>query len=75
MDGATSNDGCPSSVGVIIRDSKGETVAALCEVLQGQYSSLETEIVALEKGILLAKEMALTWVIFEFDALTMVQDI
>ena len=50
-------------------------MAALCEVLQGQYSSLETEIVALEKGILLAKEMALTQVIFESDALTMVQEI
>jgi len=55
VDGATSNDGRPSSIGVIIRDSKGETVAAFCEVLQGQYSSLETEIVALEKWILLAK--------------------
>ena len=43
VDGATSNDGRPSSVGVIIRDSKGETVAAPCEVLQGQYSSLEIE--------------------------------
>ena len=75
MDSATSNDGHPSSVGVIIRDSKGETVAALCEVLQGQYSSLETEIVALEKWILMAKEMALTQVIFESDALTMVQEI
>ena len=75
VDGATSNDGRPSSVGVIIRDSKGETVAALCEVLQGQYLSLETEIVALEKGILLAKEMALTQVIFESDALTVIQEI
>ena len=64
MDSATSNDGHPSSVGVIIRDNKGETVAVLCEVLQGQYSSLETKIVALEKWILLAKEMALTQVIF-----------
>ena len=75
MDGATSNDGHQSTVGVIIRDSKGETVAALCEVLQGQYSSLETEIVALEIWILLAKEMAFTQVIFESDALTMVQEI
>ena len=75
VDGATFSDGRPSSVGVIIRDSKGETMAALCEVLQGQYSSLETEIVALEKGILLAKEMALTQVIFESDALTLIQEI
>ena len=75
VDGAISNDGRPSSVGVIIRDSKGETVATLCEVFQGQYSSLETEIVALEKGILLDKEMVLTQVICESNALTIVQDI
>lgn len=69
------NDGRPSSVGVIIRDSYGEPVVALSKVLQGQYSSLETEIVALEKGILLAKEMELSQVIFELNALIMVQDI
>ena len=50
-------------------------MAALCEVFKGQYSSLKTEIVALEKGLILAKEMALAQVIFESDALTMVQEI
>ena len=74
VDGATSIDGRPFSVGVMIRDSKGNLVAALSKVLQGQYSSLESEIVALENGILLAKEMVLSQVIFESDALTLVQD-
>ena len=64
VDKATSNDGRPSSVGVIIRDSKGKPIAALSKVLQGQYSSLEFEIVALENGILLAKEMSPSQVIF-----------
>ena len=64
VDGATSNDGRPSSVGVIIRDSKGKPVATLNKVLQGQYSGLESEIVALENGILLVKEMSLSQVIF-----------
>ena len=50
-------------------------MVALSKVLQGQYSRLETEIVALEKGILLAKEMELSQVIFELNALIMVQDI
>ena len=82
VDGATSNDGRPSSndgwlssVKVIIRDGYEEPVAAFSKVLQGQCSRLETEIVVLEKGILLAKEMELSQVIFELDALIMVQDI
>ena len=75
VDGATSNDGQPSSAKVIIRDNKGKLVAALNKALQGQYSSLESKIMALENGILLAKELALSLVIFESDALTLVQDI
>lgn len=35
VNGATSNDGRPSSVGVIIWDNKGKPVAALSKVLQG----------------------------------------
>ena len=69
------DDGRPSNVGVIIRNSKGEPIAALSKILKGQYLSLETEIVALEKGILLAKELELSQVIFKSNALTIVQDI
>ena len=43
--------------------------------MPGHYSSLETEIIALENGIILAKEMGLSRVIFELDALTVVQDL
>ena len=75
VDGATSGDGQSSGVGVVIRNSKGEPIAALCKLLPRQFLSLETEILALEHGILLAKEMELTHVILELDALTVVQDI
>ena len=59
VDDATSEDGRPSSIGMIIRDSKSETIAAMCMSLPGQYTSLETETIVVEKGVLLAKEMGL----------------
>ena len=74
MDGATSEDGRPSCIGVIIRDSKSETIAAMCLSLPGQYSSLETETIAVEKGILLAKER-LQHILLETDTLTVVQSL
>ena len=64
-----------SRVGVIIRNSKGDTIAALCKLLPGFFSSMETKIFALENGILLAKEMQLSQIIIESDALTVVQDL
>ena len=44
VDGATSNDGWPFSIGVIIRNNKGETIAAHCMPLPGEYSILETKL-------------------------------
>ena len=75
VDGATSNDGWPSSIGVIIRNSKGETIAALCMPLPGEYSILEIEVIAVEKWALFAKEMELQQVIFESDALSIVNSV
>ena len=75
VDGATSEDGRPSSIGVIIRDSRSETIAAMCLSLPGQYSSLETETIAVEKGVLLAKEMGLQHILLETDALIVVQSL
>lgn len=74
-DGATSDDGRKSSIGVIIRDSKGETVAGLCKLLPGNYTVMETEIMAVEVGILVAKELELQKVITETDSLPVVQSI
>ncbi|XP_075649649.1 uncharacterized protein LOC142620109 [Castanea sativa] len=68
-------DGNPSSIEVIIKDNRGETIAALRMPLNGQYPSLETEVIALEKGVLLAKEMELQQIMLETDALTVVQSL
>ena len=46
-----------SSVGVIVRDSKGQPIASLCKFLQSSYSAELVEIIALEQGILLVKEL------------------
>ena len=75
VDGATSENGRNSSVGVIIRDSKGITVAACANYLSGQFSALETETLAVECGILLAREMELEQIIIETDALSVIQSI
>ncbi|XP_075665800.1 uncharacterized protein LOC142635547 [Castanea sativa] len=75
IDGATSADGRKSSVGVMIRDSNGKVTAALCKLLLGHYFAHETEFLALEARILLAQEMDLKQVIFESDALTIVNSI
>ncbi|KAL0007153.1 hypothetical protein SO802_008655 [Lithocarpus litseifolius] len=75
VDGATSENGRNSSVGVIIRDSNGMTVVSCSNYLSGQFTALETEALAVECGILLAREMELAQVIIETDALSVVQSI
>ncbi|XP_023870562.1 uncharacterized protein LOC111983136 [Quercus suber] len=75
VDGATSGDGNPSSIRVIIRDNRGETITALCMSLNGEYPSLETEVIALEKGFILAKQMELQQIMLETNALTVVQSL
>ena len=69
MDGACSIDGSGiSGVGVIIRDEYGSVIAALCKVLPSHFTAEWTEYLALEQGVLLAQELNLSHVIFEFDA-------
>ena len=75
VDGATSADGRLSSIGVVIRDRKGNTIAAMCKTLPSQHSSEGTEILAVENGVLLAKELELSQIYIELDALMVVQDI
>uniref|UniRef100_A0A7N2MDW6 RNase H type-1 domain-containing protein n=1 Tax=Quercus lobata TaxID=97700 RepID=A0A7N2MDW6_QUELO len=57
VDGASSKQDNFSSVGLAIRDSNGQVVAALCLPLQSYYSAELTEIFALEQGVLLAQEL------------------
>lgn len=75
MDGATSHDHRPSSIGVIIRNSEGLVIVAISKTLPAQYSVEEVEAIALENGVLLAQEMNLTDIIVESDALSIVQSI
>ena len=75
VDGATSENEKNSSVGVIIRDVDGNVLAACCKYLQGQYSVEEVEALAMECGLLLAKEQKLFHVILESDALIVVSKV
>ena len=74
-DGATTDDGRRSSIGVVIRDSKGEAAAALCRVLPGCFLVDEMEALAIEAGIMLARELDLHQVIVESDSLSVVHRI
>ena len=75
VDGATTEWGRNSSIGVIIRDYKGEAVASMCRLLNGNFSVLETELVAMEVGILLAKDLGPQQIIIESDSLLAAQSI
>nr|XP_023906281.1 uncharacterized protein LOC112018008 [Quercus suber] len=75
VDGASSEHDSFSSVGVVIRDNKGQVVAALCLPHQSYYSAELTEVFALEQGVLLAQELQLPRLIFELDSLVVIQAI
>ena len=62
-------------MGVVIRDANGKVLAACCTYLQGQYSVEEVEAKAMERGVLLAKELNLPHIILESDALNVVSNI
>ena len=55
--GATDGVGGLSSIGVIIRDCRGQAVAALYRVLPGCFTVDETKALAIEAEILLAREL------------------
>ncbi|XP_075636680.1 uncharacterized protein LOC142608909 [Castanea sativa] len=73
--GATSENERNSSMGVVIRDATGTVTAACCKYLQGQYFVVEVEALAIECGLLLAREQKLPQIIVESYALTAVQSI
>lgn len=47
----------------------------MCMPLPSQYTSLETETIAIEKRVLLAKEMGLQQIMLETDAPTVAQSL
>ncbi|KAK9984533.1 hypothetical protein SO802_034058 [Lithocarpus litseifolius] len=59
VDGASYDLDGTSSIGVIIKDCKGEAITALCKPLQSHYLAELVEVLAMEHGILLAQEMQL----------------
>jgi len=73
--GATSNDGRPSAIGVVIRDCRGVVVAASAKLLLAQYEVDVTEALAIEEGILLARQKMLKQVIIESDSFLVVDAI
>lgn len=76
VDGASSLDGLGTSgVGMIIRDDGGRVVAALSKALPLHYPAAWTELFAMEQDVLLAQELSLSKVIFESDALSVIQAI
>ena len=75
VDGATSVDGRNSIAEAIIRNSSGPVIAASCKYFQGHFSVAEAEALAVECGILLARDMKISQIIIESDAASTVSDI
>ncbi|XP_075665424.1 uncharacterized protein LOC142635095 [Castanea sativa] len=73
IDGATTNDGDRSSIGVIIRDHTGATIGAFNKLLPSALPAIVTEAFALHQGVLFATEMGTSKAIFESDALALIQ--
>ncbi|KAK9988598.1 hypothetical protein SO802_028837 [Lithocarpus litseifolius] len=73
VDGASSDLEGNSSIRIIIRDCKDQTIATFCKPLQAHYSAELVEVLAMEQGTLLAQELQLPRVMFEGDALTVIK--
>ena len=74
VDGATSVGGL-SGVGVVIRDCRGSILVGKSKVLARSYEAEITKALAVEEGVLLARERALHQIILEIDSLAVVQAI
>ena len=75
VDGATSEQGRNSGVGVVIRDFRGKVIAACSKYLAGLFSMMEVELLVVKTGILLAKELKISNIIIESDALAVIQSV
>ena len=72
VDGATFENERNSSVGVVIRDATGTIHVACYKYLQGQYLVEVGKALAMDCGLILAREQKLPQIILESDALTVV---
>lgn len=75
VDGAKSDQGRNFCVRMVIRNSEGMVIAAWSKDLTGLFSIKEVEALAIESCILLTKDMKLSNIIIESDALTAVQSV
>ncbi|XP_023927229.1 uncharacterized protein LOC112038638 [Quercus suber] len=75
VDGATAGIRGRSSIGVVIRDSRGMVVVVTCKVLNGDYGAVVTEAFAIDAGVRLAMEMELQQIIVESDSCEVVDAI
>ena len=71
-DGAISEDGRPSSIGVIIHDSNGHVTAAMSKGLPAQFP---VESIAIAIGFLIDQELKVSKVIVESNALSIIQSV
>ena len=67
VDAATFNDIRSTGIGIVIRDSMREVVAALCKKLEAPLGPLEAKSKAFEAGILFALSCGFTDVVLEGD--------
>lgn len=60
---------------MVVRNSDGMVIAAWSKYLNGLFSVMEVEALAIESDILLAKEVELPNIIIELDALLAIQSV
>ena len=75
VDGAAFDDGRPSCIGVVIRDSRGFFIAVSNKILPVSFSAAITESLALQERVLLASELGISHVLVESDAPSVIQAI
>jgi hypothetical protein len=74
IDGSFTPADGKGATGVVIRNSLGETIAAMGSVLEKCNSAEEAEVMALLHGAQLAKEQTIAPIIFESDCVRIAQN-
>ena len=75
FDGAVFNNSNSTGVGVIIRDSNGEVIAAMFERILLPTTMMEVEMLACRRAVTFAIEVGIQDITFEGDSLTMIRAI
>ncbi|KAK9989566.1 hypothetical protein SO802_029805 [Lithocarpus litseifolius] len=73
VDSAIPSTNGQSEVGMLIRDWNRRVIAAVSMPLPGRYSVEEIEAIAVEQGLVLAKELGLEKIIVEGNSLLTIQ--